>query len=134
MEDSLYRVPIKGLIQDHEGRVLVIATDRGGWQLPGGGMDHGEEPVQALRRELLEELGAEADTIEERPYAAVTFQATHGSRTGQWRIWVVYKVEMDIDKIILGDDVDAIDWAMVKLSELGESEVHPIVRVLFVML
>lgn len=41
------------------GRVLltVQVTDEIDVQLPGGGIDHGENPVQALHREVLEETG-----------------------------------------------------------------------------
>lgn len=41
------------------GRVLltVQVTDEIDVQLPGGGIDHGESPVQALHREVLEETG-----------------------------------------------------------------------------
>ena len=46
------------------GRVLAARRRRppetaGGWELPGGKVDPGEEPAGAVRREVTEELGCE---------------------------------------------------------------------------
>jgi 8-oxo-dGTP diphosphatase len=51
-----------GAIRDQLGRVLVTRraqhVDQGGlWEFPGGKLEPGEDPAQALRRELDEELG-----------------------------------------------------------------------------
>jgi len=35
-----------------------------GWGVPGGFREHGEQPIDALRRELREEIGLEVDDVE----------------------------------------------------------------------
>ena len=50
------------VISDGEGRILLVRHTyrRQPWGLPGGLVRHGEQPADALAREVREELGAEA--------------------------------------------------------------------------
>jgi len=57
-----------------QGRMLLCRQEKPGkeyWLLPGGGVDAGESLIEALRRELREELGIEADVQFEGPVAIV---------------------------------------------------------------
>ena len=62
----LGRRPVRGcrvLAIDPAGRVLLIRHSYGdrSWMLPGGGIDHGEHPDDAVRRETFEETGLRLD-------------------------------------------------------------------------
>ncbi|HKX72674.1 MAG TPA: NUDIX hydrolase [Candidatus Saccharimonadales bacterium] len=60
--DYLYRVSLKCLIRNEQGEVLVVKeTGRHWWDLPGGGMDHGESIATAIAREMKEEVNMEGD-------------------------------------------------------------------------
>jgi 8-oxo-dGTP diphosphatase len=55
-----------------EDRILLIRQEKAGreyWLLPGGGVNAGESLVDALRRELMEEVGIEATLPLEGPVA-----------------------------------------------------------------
>jgi 8-oxo-dGTP pyrophosphatase MutT (NUDIX family) len=125
MEDSLYRISVKGLIGDGQGRYLVIRTTEAGWELPGGGMDHGEEPHSALARELREELGVDVTIKAENPVYVSSDLTKHGKRAGMWRLWLVYNAEVDVDQIIIGDSVDALDWIFIDIRTLTQEDIDP---------
>ena len=45
-----------------EGRILAVENERG-WDIPGGHLEPGESPLDALRREIAEEAGASVKRI-----------------------------------------------------------------------
>lgn len=58
---ACFRVAVSALIF-HKGRVLLaLRHDIDWWNLPGGGMEIGETVVEALQREVYEEVGLEVE-------------------------------------------------------------------------
>lgn len=49
---------VAAIVRDEEGRILLVQSVEGRWQLLGGAVDPGETPEDALRRECLEEANA----------------------------------------------------------------------------
>lgn len=54
-------VAVMGLVRDNEGRVLLVETERRGWEPPGGQVERGEDLIAALKREVREESGCEIE-------------------------------------------------------------------------
>ena len=65
---------VRGVVLDQQNQVFLIRhTYVPGWHLPGGGIDPGEQPADALARELHEETGLElldARLLDARSYTA----------------------------------------------------------------
>ncbi len=62
------RLGAYGIARDGRGRILLVRAAThlevaGRWFLPGGGVEHGETPVDALRREVDEETGLTIGTV-----------------------------------------------------------------------
>jgi 8-oxo-dGTP diphosphatase len=95
-----------------DGKLLVLRRSSGSiagrWEFPGGKVDSGESPEQALARELREELGVASQVGNE--LARSSFE--HRGRRFELR---AYRVELDDTDFSLTDH-DAVRW--VKLEEL----------------
>lgn len=71
-EQNYYRVSIKGIAIDTDGRVLLTREDNNKWELLGGGLDHGEDPKECLVREIKEETGLTVTSISDAPIYFLT--------------------------------------------------------------
>lgn len=76
------------------------------WGVPGGGIDHGEDVVAALAREINEELNVAVASTSKLPVVVNTFYDSH---KGRHKLWLVYDVTL-AGEPQLGADSTALDW------------------------
>ncbi len=98
--DAFYRVSVKG-IYVKDGKILMTYDDSNSkpvdddpWELPGGGLDFGEEMHTALKREVEEEMGLEVTSVSEKPL--YVWPVKHGVGRGMdwyWVLVVAFKID-----------------------------------------
>jgi 8-oxo-dGTP diphosphatase len=62
-----FTVSVVAVVSDDEGKILLldhVLRPKSGWGPPGGFINHGEQPEDAVRREIREETGLELDQLE----------------------------------------------------------------------
>lgn len=62
-----FQVTAGAVVINEEGRVLLLKhvfRPGSGWGVPGGFLEKGEQPEEAIRRELMEETGLELESAE----------------------------------------------------------------------
>ncbi|MFI1498752.1 (deoxy)nucleoside triphosphate pyrophosphohydrolase [Streptomyces platensis] len=101
------RVVVGGAVCER-GRLLAARRSAppalaGRWELPGGKVEDGETPEQALERELREELGVEAEALERIP--------------GEWILRPGYVLQVWTARLLSGEprplqDHDELRWLL----------------------
>jgi 8-oxo-dGTP diphosphatase len=95
-----------------EGRALIIRRARapliGHFSLPGGGVEIGETMAAALARELMEEVGIEAEIIAFNRHVEAIFH--EGNRIRTHFVIASFVARWTSGEPRLSDEVDAVDW------------------------
>lgn len=128
------RVAAYGLIVDQKRILLCRISDEvpdhaGKWTLPGGGLDFGEDPVDGMVREVLEETGL---NVRSRELADIDSLLIHGSDTLYHGIRILYHADVISGELTneLSGSTDKCGWfthaeAMeLQLVELAATGVH----------
>ena len=60
------RLAARGVVFDQNNNVAILpVSNHNYYKLPGGGIEEGEDKIQAFRRECLEEIGSDVEVISE---------------------------------------------------------------------
>jgi len=95
-----------------DGRVLIVRRARapliGHFSLPGGGVELGETLADAVARELMEEVGVEAEIIAFNRHVEAI--AHEGKRVRTHFVIASFVARWTSGEARLSDEVDAFDW------------------------
>ena len=114
--DYLYRLSIKGIIFNDVGEILFVKeSGRDWWDLPGGGMDHGEDIKTAIAREMKEEVNLTGD---------FSYKIVHVDDPAELKnakvlqVRLIFVIRPEVMEFSPGDDGDEV--AFIPLERLKE--------------
>lgn len=109
--DAFYRVSVRGVMMENNKFLLGRHGEAGTWETFGGGLDFGEDLQDALRREILEEMGCELSYISDKPILALP-HIVHNKRGLDWfyNFPIYYEIKLDISKINLSLQYSEVKW------------------------
>jgi len=94
---------------DKNSRILLakrgIEPFKGGWNIIGGFLDYGEEPMEGLKREVKEETGVNCEIT-----GLICMHADTYGKNGPALINISFTVKLLSDKIEPLDDVSELKW------------------------
>ena len=121
IDDCLYRVAVRALIINDDKVLLVHNGASEWWEVPGGGVEHGETVESTLVREIEEELGVPADKI------SSDFQIAYYNIgqvvTGVPRMNFFFTASVPAGVLKTSEEV--AEWKWLSREEFMQEKLHP---------
>lgn len=130
-EQCYYRVSIKGIAIDADGRILLSREDNGKWEMLGGGLDHGEDPIVGLKREIMEETGLEVTSVSASPKYFITSPRFNTANT-TYMANVIYEITLKDLNFIPSDECQELRYF--SLEDMEAVDLFPNVQKLLALL
>lgn len=109
------------LVEDEEGRLLLARRARepyrGRWDIPGGFLQEGEHPLDALRRELREETGLE---VEPDAYLGAFMDRYGDGPSAHATLNLFWTARVTTGEPLAADDVSELRWFAVDELPSGD--------------
>jgi ADP-ribose pyrophosphatase YjhB (NUDIX family) len=118
--DHLFRISLKALVFNEKDEVLLVKeSGKTTWDIPGGGMDHGEKIEDALRRELEEEV----NLVGSFNFQVLSTESpTYVENINIWQMRIVYAVWPENTSFSEGEDGDEIQFATINSLKKSSSQ------------
>jgi 8-oxo-dGTP pyrophosphatase MutT (NUDIX family) len=128
-DQNYYRISIKGIVIDDKDRILLSLEDNGKWEMLGGGLDHDEDPIACLKREIAEEAGLVVTYVSPSPKYFVTCKRLNSER---FVANVIYEIKLkDMD---FTPSEECQELRFFTPAEMREVELFPNVKELLELL
>ena len=95
VKECYYRVSAKACITNAEWKMLLCREDTGHWDIPGGGVDHGEEIHDTLKREIMEEMWLKVISISSQPLYTYISESSGVASPKRPICLLIYKTEVE---------------------------------------
>ncbi len=123
--DSFFRVTVKGLYYK-DGKILLVKESdelSGKWEMPGGGLDFGEDIIAGLKREIQEETGLVVTKVSKRPLYVWSWRF-EDCRDMDWYYSLVIAYRIELENLDFTPSDECVEMRFFSKEDLQDAELY----------